>query len=128
MSVSSYKDLLVWQKSMDLVVAVYEQAKSFPKDEIYSLTQQIKRSAVSIPSNLAEGSSKKSTKEFLRFINIAYGSLAELETQLLLANKLQMLDNKNLENLNLKTTEIAKMCSGLINSLNSKLSQLNSYN
>src|SRR5688572_15690116 len=91
--IRSYKDLIAWQKAMDLAALVYESIAGFPGDERYGLTSQIKRSAVSIPSNLAEGSSRRSTPEFLRYINIATGSLAELETQLLLANRLSYLSS-----------------------------------
>lgn len=83
-----YKELAAWQKSMALVEEVYLCTRDFPKEELYGLTGQIRRAAVSIPSNLAEGASRASSKEFLQFLHIARGSSSELETQLLLAEKI----------------------------------------
>ncbi|NND63840.1 MAG: four helix bundle protein [Flavobacteriaceae bacterium] len=83
-----HKDLDVWKKSMKLVELIYDFSNSFPKTETYGLTSQIRRSAISIPSNIAEGAARKSNKEFLQFISISLGSLAELETQYLLSEML----------------------------------------
>lgn len=83
-----HKDLDVWKKSMKLVELIYDLSKDFPKSETYGLMSQIRRSAVSIPSNIAEGAARKSNKEFLQFISISLGSLAELETQYLLTQRL----------------------------------------
>jgi len=88
MQVKSYKDLIVWQKAMDLVEMVYQVTRSFPKDELYGLTNQLRRAAVSVPSNIAEGQAHNSTAEFRNFLSIAHGSLAEVETQLLIAERL----------------------------------------
>ena len=82
----SYKDLIAWQKAMDLVAGVYAATEQFPKREIYSLCDQIRRAAVSIPSNIAEGQAHYNRREFLHFLRHARGSLAELETQFLIAN------------------------------------------
>jgi four helix bundle protein len=82
-----YKDLIAWQKAMDLVNAVYDVTEAFPKVEIYSLTNQIRRAAVSIPSNIAEGQAHYSNREFLHFLRHSRGSLAELETQILVAQR-----------------------------------------
>jgi four helix bundle protein len=82
MSIQSYRDLVVWQKAMDLVVESYRATKTFPSEERFGLTNQIRRSAVSIPSNIAEGQGRAHTKEFLNHLSIAKGSLCELETQL----------------------------------------------
>ena len=90
MRVKDYKDLRVWQQAMDLVVMVYQQMKMMPREELYSLTDQIKRAVVSVPSNIAEGESR-GTKEFIHFLRIAQGSLSEIETQLQLSIKLEML-------------------------------------
>ncbi len=79
-SVKSYRDLETWQKAMDLVQEIYLETKSFPKEETYGLSGQMRRAAVSIPSNIAEGQGRDSTKEFLHHLSIAYGSLCELET------------------------------------------------
>ncbi|PIR88665.1 MAG: four helix bundle protein [Candidatus Harrisonbacteria bacterium CG10_big_fil_rev_8_21_14_0_10_44_23] len=89
MPIKSYKDLIVWQKSMNLVTEIYKLSKTFPKSEIFGLTSQIKRSAVSIPSNIAEGSRRGSKKNFRHFLLNAYGSGAELETQLDIAEERQ---------------------------------------
>lgn len=84
----TYKDLIVWQKSIELVKEIYLLTEDFPKEEIYGLTSQIRRCAVSIPSNIAEGKMRTTNKEFSHFLSIAYGSGAELETQLILAKLL----------------------------------------
>src|SRR3989338_8192059 len=88
MKIESYENLIVWQKSMDLVVVVYKLTGKFPKEELYGLTSQMRRSSVSIPSNIAEGSRRGSRKDFRNFLLIAYGSGAELETQIKIAKKL----------------------------------------
>ncbi len=88
MSTGNHKNLIVWQKSMDLVVLIYRLTDSFPKEEIYGLTQQMRRSAISIPSNLAEGRRRLTKPEFTHFCRIAFGSASELETQLEIAERL----------------------------------------
>jgi four helix bundle protein len=88
MPVQSYKDLIVWQKAMDLVYEVYQISRSFPKEEQYALTNQLRRAVISVPSNIAEGRSRYSSAEFRNFLSIAHGSLAEVETQILLAIRL----------------------------------------
>jgi four helix bundle protein len=88
MSVRNYRDLEVWQRAMELVAGVYEITASFPRNERYGLTSQLQRASVSVPSNIAEGHARDSTRDYLRFVSIALGSLAELETQLLLAERL----------------------------------------
>jgi len=90
---ASHKELKVWQESMDLVVCIYETVKNFPKEELYGLTSQMKRSAVSIPSNIAEGAGRQSQAEFIRFLYIALGSVSELETQLEIAFRLGFIGN-----------------------------------
>lgn len=85
MPVQSYRDLIVWQKAMDLVKLVYDLTDKFPKEELFGLTIQIRKAVVSVPSNIAEGQGRSSTKEFLRHLSIAYGSLMETETQNLIA-------------------------------------------
>jgi four helix bundle protein len=88
MSISSYRDLVVWQEGMKLSVAVYQLTERFPKHKLYGLTSQVRRCSVSIPSNIAEGHARGSTREYLHYVSIALGSLAELETQLLLSKEL----------------------------------------
>jgi len=91
--VKSFRDLDVWRLGLDLAEAVYQCTSSFPKSELFGLTAQMRRAAVSVPSNIAEGRSRSSTKEFLQFLSIALGSLAELETQFELAVRLGYTDN-----------------------------------
>ena len=115
---SSYKDLRVWQKSFSLCVDVYAITKLFPKEEQYGLTSQIRRSAVSIPSNIAEGS-KRGKKEFFHFLRIAHGSGAELETQLLLAEQFGYIPHSSLLPLMQNLDEVMKMTATLIKKLES---------
>ena len=115
----THKDLEVWKKSMDLVEDVYKLMKQLPESEKYGLISQIKRSSISIPSNIAEGAARASTKEFIRFLNIASGSLSELETQLLLLDRLGFCSPE--KNLNEEIQTIGKMLYGLKLSLKNKL-------
>ncbi len=92
--IQSYRDLDVWQRAMDFAVELYSITKAFPSSEVYGLTSQMRRAAVSIPSNIAEGRSRKSTPEFSKFLTIAYGSLAEIQTQIEPAARLQYVDVK----------------------------------
>lgn len=115
--IKSYQDLKVWQKAMDLVVLCYEITKEFPKNELYGLTGQLQRAAVSVPANIAEGHSRQHRKEYLQHLAIARGSLSELETHLLIAERLEYIDKEKL-NATLKTTnEIGRMLNGLRQSL-----------
>ena len=97
-SIKSYKDLLIWQKGIELTEKVYLLVKSFPSEEIYSLTSQIKRCVISIPSNISEGYGRNSTKNYIQFLRISRGSLYELETQLIIANKLNYISDNELNN------------------------------
>ncbi len=97
MSVSSFRDLRVWQLGMEVAEKVYRLTPDFPQSEAYGLSSQMRRSAVSIPSNIAEGQGRDSTKEFLHFLAIAFGSICELETQLLLANRFSYLSDNDLQ-------------------------------
>jgi len=121
MKIRSYKDLEVWKKSIDIVTKIYKVTNSFPKDEIYSLVSQLRRSAVSIPSNIAEGWGRNKTKEYIQFLRIARGSLLELETQLIISNNLSYLNKQNMDNFLIKIKEINKMLNALINILNKKV-------
>ena len=94
--VKSYKELLIWQKGIKIVVLVYKLTKDFPKDEIYALTSQLKRASVSVPSNIAEGFGRQTDKSFNHFLNIARGSLNEIETQLIIARELGFITDDNL--------------------------------
>lgn len=96
--VKSYKQLLIWQKGIKIVVMVYKLTKNFPKEEIYALTSQLKRASISIPSNIAEGFGRQSDKSFNHFLNIARGSLNEIETQLIIAKELEFVFDEVLFN------------------------------
>jgi len=111
----SYRDLRVWQRAIELVTAVYETTRSFPKEEIYGLTSQIRRAAVSIPSNIAEGQARLTRGEFRQSLGHAKGSLAELETQLIIAQNLGFLVSP--DGLFQATAEVGRMLNGLLNSL-----------
>ena len=115
-----YKDLIAWQRAMDLVQAVYDATDEFPKREIYSLTDQIRRAAVSIPSNIAEGQAHFSDREFLHFLRHSRGSLAELETQLLITRRRNYLSEDKALGLLKLADELSRILSGLINSLREK--------
>lgn len=94
--IKSYKDLLIWQKGIKIVCLVYPLVKSFPQEELYALTSQIKRASISIPSNIAEGYGRNTDKSFSHFLDISRGSLFEIETQLLIANELGFITNETL--------------------------------
>jgi four helix bundle protein len=117
MSIKSYMDLVVWQKSMDLVVACYGMVRQFPSSEQYGLASQIQRASVSIPSNIAEGHARFHTKEYLHHLSFARGSLAELNTQVQIAGRLNYLSSKDVTETLEKMDEIAKMLNGLRKSL-----------
>jgi len=118
--VTSHKDLIVWQKSIEFVTNLYKITANFPKDEIYGLTSQLRRAAVSIPSNIAEGSARKHEKELIQFLYIALGSAVEIETQLIIAKNINYIKDLEYENLNSKIAEISKMLIGFIRKLESK--------
>lgn len=120
MASQNYRDLIVWQKAIGLTVNVYEMTKKFPKEELYGLTSQIRRAAVSIPSNIAEGQGRRSPMEFLRFLSIAQGSRAEAETQVIIAHKLGYVDEKTAEAILHSFSEISSLTNGLINHLRSR--------
>jgi four helix bundle protein len=115
--VRSYKDLLAWQKSMDLVTAVYRASQGFPKEEIFGLVSQIRRSAVSMPSNIAEGHARTSRKEFQYFLSNARGSLAQLETQLTIAHQLAYIDEAGINQLLDRVGEVGRILNGLLTAL-----------
>ena len=120
-SISRFRELKAWQLGMDLAERVYLLTDSFPKSETYGLTSQIRRSAVSIPSNLSEGCGRDSTKEFLHFIAIAVGSICELETQLLLSQRLKYINMSDLETVLGLLTETRRTIRGLQKALKAKI-------
>ena len=117
MTIKSYKELLVWQKSVDLCVEIYKITDKFPKSELYGLTLQIRKCAVSIPSNIAEGQRRGHKAEYIQFLQTSFGSGAELETQLLIANKIQYLSDENYKKLSSSLDELMRMLNGLLKSL-----------
>lgn len=108
MPVKSYRDLRVWQSAMELVTDVYCLTNKFPKNEDFGLTSQVRRAAVSVPSNIAEGHARVSDKEFYRFLSIALGSLAELETQLMISEKLGYSSSENIQDMLSRSDQIGK--------------------
>ena len=116
----NYKELKVWQKSYQLCVEIYGTTKRFPNDERYGLTSQIRRAAVSVPSNIAEGYGRKTIPEYLRSLYIAYGSNCELETQILLSGDLGYIKEKDIKDLLEKLGEVERMLKALIKSLENK--------
>lgn len=117
----NYKELTVWQKSVDLATTVYRATSNFPKHEVYGLTSQIRRCSVSISSNIAEGAGRSSNREFARFLKIANGSAYELETQLIISKNLSYLADKSFEELNQSLIEIQKMLYTLLKKLINEL-------
>jgi four helix bundle protein len=117
-TIKNYRDLLVWQKSMAVVVALYRATNDFPRNEQYGLTSQMRRCAVSIPSNIAEGRQRGSRKEYRHFLFIAYGSGAELETQLEIAQQLSFSTKDTLQKISDDLGEVLRMLNSLIQKLN----------
>ena len=115
--VQSFRDLVVWQRSMQLTAAVYRITKSFPREEVFGLASQIRRSAVSIPSNIAEGQGRLGTGEFRQFLGVARGSNCELQTQLEIARSLKMGDPRLLDEADGLSREVGKMLFGMLESL-----------
>lgn len=120
MNVKSYRDLIVWQKAMDLVVICYKISETFPKDEIYGLSSQLKRAAVSVPANIAEGHGREGLGEYIHFLGVAQGSLRETETHLLIADRLSLADRNNLSQALNLSDEVSKMLGSLLRGLKAK--------
>lgn len=116
----NYKDLQVWQKAYQLCLEVYKATGEFPKHEVYGITAQLRRAAVSISSNISEGYGRKTTKEYIQFLYIGYGSLCELETQILLSADLGYIEAERLKKLQDQISEVERMLKALINSLEKK--------
>lgn len=119
--INSYQDLNVWQKSMELARVVYGLVKFLPREEVYALSDQMRRAVVSIPSNIAEGYYRNSTRDYIRFLSMAKGSLGEIETQLLLCENFGYLQNEQIIPALTKCDEISKMLTVLINNLQAKI-------
>ena len=125
MSLKTYEELIIWQKSMDLVVEIYCLTKQLPKEELYGIISQMRRAAISIPSNIAEGYSRNSRKEYVQFIYIARGSKSELETQLKICERLGYLSNEQIKDAQNIIKEISKMFNVLLKNLPSTPQTLN---
>ncbi len=123
MAVRNYRDLKVWQRGVDLVVQYYQMTELFPRRELYGLVSQIRRAAVSIPSNIAEGNGRDHLGDYLRHLSFASGSLKELETQLWIANRLDFIDEPRLDEVLVGTAEVGRMLSGLKRNLRRRRSQ-----
>ncbi|MCY4413088.1 MAG: four helix bundle protein [Caldilineaceae bacterium] len=118
--IKSYRDLKVWQKSMDLTVRTYEVTRRFPSEEKYGLVSQMRRAAASVPANIAEGQARRSTKEFIQMLGIARGSSAEIETFVALSERLGMTRSETSESLLEDCAEINRMMNGLMRALSSR--------
>lgn len=111
---AQYRELRVWHKAMDLVTETYRIVRLLPKEELYALSSQIRRSAVSIPSNIAEGSGRKATRDYCHFLKIAYGSLCELETQLILCCRLGYVKEENIQAAMQLSSETGRMLNAML--------------
>jgi four helix bundle protein len=123
MEIKGFRDLIVWQKAMNFVVQVYQVTSAFPSDERFGLTSQLRRCAVSIPSNIAEGHGREGTREFLNFLAIAYGSLNEAQTQIMIGERLGYIPADAGTNLLEMAAEVARLLNGLKHSLRTKLGE-----
>jgi four helix bundle protein len=120
-TVRAFRDLIAWQKAMDLVEIVYEVTARFPSREVFGLTNQLRRAAVSVPSNIAEGQGRESTRDFLHFLGISRGSLQEVQTQLEIASRLRFIDDGDYSRCLSQTDEVARLLHGLSRSLRRSL-------
>ena len=116
----SYRDVIAWQKGTDLVAAIYRVTQEFPREELYGLSNQLRRAAVSVPSNIAEGQARFSPKEFHHFLATARGSLVEIETQVIIAEKLKYLEPEGCQSILEQTAELGRILNGLIASIKPK--------
>ena len=117
---STYKDLIVWQKSIQLITDIYALTKTFPMDERFGIVSQINRAVISIPSNIAEGWGRELSKNYLQFLRISRGSLMETETLILIAKNLDYINEKDFYQINVKIEEVGKILQGLIKSIQHK--------
>ncbi len=121
--IESFKDLIVWQKGIELVNEIYKVTKHFPKEELYGLTSQIRRAAISIPANIAEGWGRGTTKNYIQFLEISRGSLYELETLIIISTNQSFVDQDKCNEISIKINEIGRMLNALITKLGSKLNK-----
>ena len=111
---NTFRDLLIWQKSMNLVTEIYQVTNSFPKEEVYGITSQIRRSSISIPSNIAEGYGRNGNNDYLRFLNISISSLFEMQTQLEISFNLKYINEIQFNKINEDSKEVERMLSSFI--------------
>jgi four helix bundle protein len=116
----SYRDLIAWQKRIELVTEIYRVTQQFPREELYGLSNQLRRAAVSVPSNIAEGQARFSPKEFHHFLATARGSLVDIETQIIIAEKLNYLEPKSCQSMLERTAELGRILNGLLASIKPK--------
>ena len=119
--ISSYKDLIVWQKSIELVTTIYSLTKNFPSEEKFGIVNQLNRAVVSIPSNIAEGWGRESSKNYLQFLRISRGSLMEVETLILISKNLNYINEENFKTISDKIEEVGKILQGLIKSMQQRI-------
>lgn len=117
----SYRELIAWQKAMKFVTGIYLATQQFPRSELYGLVNQLRRAAVSVPSNIAEGQARHSQKEFHHFLSLARGSLVEIETQLLISRDLEYFSEEKADGLLAEAQELGRILNGLINSIKSRI-------
>lgn len=117
----NHEDLDVWKQSVDLAASIYQVTRTFPDEERFGLVSQMRRAAVSIPSNIAEGAARQGNKEFLQFLHIAAGSASELATQLVIANRIEIGNQNELAALKQSLTKVAMLLQGLIRSIKAKI-------
>ncbi len=120
MTVQSFRDLVAWKKAMELVTEIYRQTSGFPKDELFGLVSQLRRAAISIPSNIAEGHARTSRKEFQYFLSNARGSAAELETPLIISHDRGLIDDIDLKRFLGRSAEVDRIINGLLTALRNK--------
>ncbi len=120
-----YRDLIAWKKAMELVAEIYKATQKFPKEELYGITSQLRRAAVSVPSNIAEGQARLSAKEFRHFLSDARGSLVEIETQLMISQMLGFLSPDVSKLLLTRTSEVARILNGLLSSIRAQVNDEN---
>lgn len=119
--IKSYKDLIVWQKAIDLVTEIYSVSKTFPNEEKFGIVNQLNRAVVSIPANIAEGWGRESSKNYLQFLRISRGSLMEVETLILISKNLKYVDEEEFKLISNKIEEVGKILQGLIKSIQQKI-------
>lgn len=123
LEMETHKDLRVWQQSIEMVTSIYLMTKSFPKEELFGLVSQLRRAAVSVPSNIAEGYARGTDKEKLHFLRISSGSMSEVETQLILSRNLEYIDQEKYNEVSNSLTSVWKQLNSLISSIKNKMTQ-----